>query len=98
MLYKLFHIFVNFYFLFCCGLAIMKEIKENRRKPSKTGRIHTMISHGKEIKVFSGNSNPVLAAAVCQLVGGKLGGIKAAQFADRRSRQDRNTRAYTHRS
>ena len=41
-----------------------------------------MISHGKEIKVFSGNSNPVLAAAVCQLVGGKLGGIKAAQFAD----------------
>ncbi|MCI9469364.1 MAG: ribose-phosphate pyrophosphokinase [Oscillospiraceae bacterium] len=41
-----------------------------------------MISHGKEIKVFSGNSNPTLATAICQLVGGKLGGVKATQFAD----------------
>lgn len=41
-----------------------------------------MISHGKEIKVFSGNSNPALAAEVCQLIGGKMGGIKATNFAD----------------
>lgn len=32
--------------------------------------------------MFTGNSNPVLAAAICQLVGGRLGGIKATQFAD----------------
>lgn len=41
-----------------------------------------MISHGKEIKVFSGNSNPALASEVCQLIGGKMGGIKATNFAD----------------
>ena len=26
-----------------------------------------MISHGKDIKVFSGNSNPALAKEICQL-------------------------------
>lgn len=51
------------------------KAKENREdKP--------LISHGKEIKVFSGNSNPALAAEVCQLIGGKMGGIKATNFAD----------------
>ena len=32
-----------------------------------------MISHGKDIKVFSGNSNPKLAADICRLMGTKLG-------------------------
>lgn len=28
-----------------------------------------MISHGKDIKVFSGNSNPKLAEEICKLMG-----------------------------
>ncbi len=41
-----------------------------------------MISHGKEIKVFTGNSNPQLAEAVCKLLGVNQGKVKATQFAD----------------
>ena len=32
-----------------------------------------MISHGKDIKVFSGNANPKLAEEICKLTGTKLG-------------------------
>ena len=32
-----------------------------------------MISHGKEIKVFSGNSNPELAKAICSHLFKELG-------------------------
>ena len=28
-----------------------------------------MISHGKDIKVFTGNSNPALAKEICQIIG-----------------------------
>ena len=31
-----------------------------------------MISHGKDIKVFSGNANPKLAEEICKLMGTKL--------------------------
>ena len=41
-----------------------------------------MISHGTEIKVFAGNSNPELAKAICEIGGFSLGASKAAQFAD----------------
>ena len=41
-----------------------------------------MISHGTEIKVFTGNSNPELAKAICEVGGFTLGASKAAQFAD----------------
>ena len=41
-----------------------------------------MISHGTEIKVFAGNSNPELAKAICEIGGYSLGASKAAQFAD----------------
>ncbi len=41
-----------------------------------------MISHGTEIKVFAGNSNPELAKAICEVGGFSLGASKAAQFAD----------------
>ena len=34
-----------------------------------------MISHGKDIKVFSGNSNPKLAEEICKLMGTKLGEV-----------------------
>ncbi|MCD7861555.1 MAG: ribose-phosphate pyrophosphokinase [Oscillospiraceae bacterium] len=41
-----------------------------------------MISHGKELKVFAGNSNPALAAGICQSLGKKLGDSVAKRFAD----------------
>ena len=41
-----------------------------------------MISHGKDIKVFCGNSNPALAQEICQLMGTKLGESEVEAFAD----------------
>ena len=41
-----------------------------------------MISHGKDIKVFCGNSNPTLAAEICRLMGTKLGEAEVKSFAD----------------
>ena len=41
-----------------------------------------MISHGKDIKVFTGNSNPALAQEICQRIGIKLGEAEVKTFAD----------------
>ena len=41
-----------------------------------------MISHGKELKVFAGNSNPALAEAICQSLNMELGKGEAKAFAD----------------
>ena len=41
-----------------------------------------MISHGKEIKVFTGNSNPELAKAICALLAKDMGDCTCAHFAD----------------
>ena len=41
-----------------------------------------MISHGKDIKVFSGNANPKLAEEICKLMGTKLGEAEVGTFAD----------------
>ena len=41
-----------------------------------------MISHGKDIKVFSGNANPKLAEEICKLIGTKLGEAEVKSFAD----------------
>ncbi len=41
-----------------------------------------MISHGKEIKVFSGNSNPELAKAICSHLFKELGECSCSHFAD----------------
>ena len=41
-----------------------------------------MISHGKDIKVFCGNSNPKLAEDICKLMGTKLGEAEVKSFAD----------------
>ena len=41
-----------------------------------------MISHGKEIKVFSGNSNPELANAICSHLFKELGECSCSHFAD----------------
>lgn len=41
-----------------------------------------MISHGKEIKIFSGRSNPALAKSICREVGVKLGEAEVGTFSD----------------
>ena len=41
-----------------------------------------MISHGKDIKIFSGNSNPALAQEICKIIGTKLGEAEVKTFAD----------------
>ena len=41
-----------------------------------------MISHGKDIKVFTGNANPRLAADICKVIGIKLGENEVKGFAD----------------
>ena len=41
-----------------------------------------MISHGKEIKVFTGNSNPALAERICAELFRPLGNANVTQFAD----------------
>ena len=41
-----------------------------------------MISHGKDIKIFTGNANPKLAADICKTIGIKLGENEVKGFAD----------------
>ena len=41
-----------------------------------------MISHGKDVKVFCGNSNLKLAEKICKLMGTKLGEAEVKSFAD----------------
>ena len=41
-----------------------------------------MISHGKDIKIFTGNANPKLAADICKIIGTKLGESEVKSFAD----------------
>ena len=41
-----------------------------------------MISHGKDIKIFTGNANPALAQEICRLIGIKLGEAEVKSFAD----------------
>jgi len=41
-----------------------------------------MISHGKDLKVFCGNSNPKLASEICQYIGTTLGVSEVKSFAD----------------
>ena len=40
-----------------------------------------MISHGKDIKIFTGNANPKLAADICKIIGTKLGESEVKSFA-----------------
>ena len=41
-----------------------------------------MISHGKDIKIFTGNSNPALAAEICKELGIPLGNSEVGSFSD----------------
>ncbi len=41
-----------------------------------------MISHGKDVKIFCGNSNPQLAADICKFMGTKLGESEVGTFSD----------------
>ena len=41
-----------------------------------------MISHGKDIKIFSGNSNRPLAENICRAIGIRLGDMTVSHFSD----------------
>jgi len=41
-----------------------------------------MISHGKDIKIFTGNANTKLAEDICQMIGTKLGEAEVGTFSD----------------
>ena len=41
-----------------------------------------MIAHGKDIKIFAGNSNRALAEAICQQLGTQLGQAESGSFSD----------------
>jgi len=41
-----------------------------------------MVSYGRELKVFSGNSNPALSKSICQSLGKEMGKSEAKRFAD----------------
>ena len=41
-----------------------------------------MIAHGKDIKIFTGSSNPALAEAICREMGIKMGEAEVKKFAD----------------
>ena len=41
-----------------------------------------MISHGKDIKIFTGNANPKLAQDICKLMGTTLGEAEVGTFSD----------------
>ena len=41
-----------------------------------------MISHGKDIKIFSGNSNPELAKAIANILGVEVGQATVTKFSD----------------
>ncbi|MCI8474907.1 MAG: ribose-phosphate pyrophosphokinase [Oscillospiraceae bacterium] len=41
-----------------------------------------MIAHGKDIKIFSGNSNRALAQAICDRLGTQLGDAESGRFSD----------------
>ena len=44
--------------------------------------MRTLISHGKDMKIFTGNANPALAQEICKLIGIKLGEAEVKSFAD----------------
>ena len=41
-----------------------------------------MIAHGKEVKVFTGNSNPALVEGICERLGRKVGDCVVSSFSD----------------
>ena len=55
---------------------------ERATGPITRERTMNLISHGKEVKVFAGNSNLPLAQAICDRLSKKLGDCKVSAFAD----------------
>jgi ribose-phosphate pyrophosphokinase len=54
----------------------------SRRRAEQKERTIELISHGKEVKVFAGNSNVALANAICDKLSKKLGNCEVSSFAD----------------
>ena len=64
------------------GLIMHPETGQDKMNKDDYGGKREMISHGKEIKVFAGNSNPELAEHICSELYRTLGRADVAQFAD----------------
>ena len=58
------------------------ETGQDKMNKDDYGGKREMISHGKEIKVYAGNSNPELAEHICSELYRTLGKADVAQFAD----------------
>ena len=58
------------------------ETGQDKMNKDDYGGKREMISHGKEIKIFAGNSNPELAEHICSELYRTLGKADVAQFAD----------------
>ena len=58
------------------------ETGQDKMNKDDYGGKREMISHGKEIKVFAGNSNPELAEHICSELYRTLGKADVSQFAD----------------
>ena len=58
------------------------ETGQDKLNKDDYGGKRELISHGKEIKVFAGNSNPELAEHICSELYRTLGKADVAQFAD----------------
>ena len=70
-------------FLFADKFVILILIKNNTAiSEERKERNLKMISHGKEIKVFTGNSNPELAQKITKLLFKTLGDCTCSHFAD----------------
>ena len=59
-----------------------RETPQDKMNKDDYGGKREMISHGKEIKVFAGNSNPELAEHICSELYRTLGKADVSQFAD----------------
>ena len=55
-----------------------------------------MFSHGKDIKLFTGNANPALATEICKILGTKLGEAEVKSFADGEASVSLYAVSYTH--
>jgi ribose-phosphate pyrophosphokinase len=63
-------------------MIMRREMPQDKMNKDDYGGKREMISHGKEIKVFAGNSNPELAEHICSELYRTLGKADVSQFAD----------------
>ena len=63
-------------------MGAQERISAGLRKKYRIERDVTMISHGKDLKIFAGNSNRPLAQAICKELRLPLGNMECGSFSD----------------